>query len=483
MFQHSKHWRTKVCVSGIPLDWNEDGIRNHFSKFGDISSLNLCLDKITQCPRGIIEYKNQHSAVKCIATCDGKPLKLGGRRLTVKYVDEQSTQQSIPKTVNIDISMHVKTELNSFKNKHLKNENNFFNHHKIPMEPPLKKRKLNIKQDTIIQTNALPNDEMDSIDFRLLKQLPEECNIQYYSNIGFNNTFIIFGKYLWYMYDDTYHKISHDIKSELEWKDIFVKLAKKRKKSVINNLKDKMIKFTSNELLQYLQSEYKWKGFDQILGLIKLMKAKCDNVFQYNESVSDSEYNGDYKLDCIKNDIFERKSVFEWNYYAIIYWLNRVNNGQFNGLKYMNLKRYICIGQVRGNQLCHLNEVTLRMLGIYDMNDIELILNEIFELVSKDEFNNIIANVLCNDNVPDMYCDPISFELMNEPVLVKPSGYIYENEWIKNYVRKYNKDPLTRQQVCMNQIIDDDCLKKRIVIWKQNNVACFSNQNCNDKTR
>eukprot|EP01083_Nonionella_stella_P008278 23817_1 len=97
-------------------------------------------------------------------------------------------------------------------------------------------------------------------------------------------------------------------------------------------------------------------------------------------------YDGDYTvLDYMESDAtIERKPVHKWNCYAIIYWLNRVNNGYFRSTKYINLRRHICIGKVNGNQLCHLNDVTLNMIGIYDTNEIDIILNAVSELIYTD---------------------------------------------------------------------------------------------------
>eukprot|EP01083_Nonionella_stella_P181966 653349_1 len=182
-------------------------------------------------------------------------------------------------------------------------------------------------------------------------------------------------------------------------------------------------------------------------------------------------YDGDYTvLDYMESDAtIERKPVHKWNCYAIIYWLNRVNNGYFRSTKYINLRRHICIGKVNGNQLCHLNDVTLNMIGIYDTNEIDIILDAVSELIYADTYNNVIANTMRSDNIPNMYCDPVSFELMMDPVCLD-SANVYERKSIEEYVMKYGKDPLTHKIVKFEKVVAVQCLKRKIESWTHNNV-------------
>eukprot|EP01083_Nonionella_stella_P218314 782965_1 len=180
-------------------------------------------------------------------------------------------------------------------------------------------------------------------------------------------------------------------------------------------------------------------------------------------------------LDYMESDAaIERKPVHQWNCYAVIYWLNRVHNGYLRGTKYINLRKHICIGKVNGNQLCHLNDVTLNMIGIYDTNEIDIILNAVSELIYTDRYNNVIANTMRADNIPSMYCDPVSFELMMDPVYLgsanDANGNVYERRSIEEYVTKYGKDPLTHKIVKCEEVVAADCLKKKIESWTHNNV-------------
>lgn len=179
--------------------------------------------------------------------------------------------------------------------------------------------------------------------------------------------------------------------------------------------------------------------------------------------------NDDHGCDDNDGSKIERKAVDDWSHYAIIYWLNRVNDGRFKDVKYTNLRKHIFIGKVRGNQLCHLNEVTLNMIGIFKLEEIDCILDTISELIENDEYNNFAANTVLTDNIPISYCDAMSFELMKNPVLLKSSGYIYERESIKEYIGRYHKDPLSQTTAHLNQMVEDKLLRSKIDLWRKHN--------------
>ena len=64
----------------------------------------------------------------------------------------------------------------------------------------------------------------------------------------------------------------------------------------------------------------------------------------------------------------------EWNHYAIIFWLNRVMGGKLAYIDYLNLRKHIFIGKIKGNELHLMNDVILRMIGIFDANQHSMIL-------------------------------------------------------------------------------------------------------------
>ena len=97
---------------------------------------------------------------------------------------------------------------------------------------------------------------------------------------------------------------------------------------------------------------------------------------------------------CALSTVIKRLPVSDWNFYAVIYWLNRVNGGKFANLKYTNLRKHLFIGRVRGYELSAINAVTLKMIGIFDVNDHRLILDAIRNVVEHDDLENVVANTL-----------------------------------------------------------------------------------------
>ncbi|KAI8908549.1 E3 ubiquitin-protein ligase CHIP-like protein, partial [Gorgonomyces haynaldii] len=66
------------------------------------------------------------------------------------------------------------------------------------------------------------------------------------------------------------------------------------------------------------------------------------------------------------------------------------------------------------------------------------------------------------DYVPDYFCDPISFEIMMDPVIVK-SGKSYDRHTITQHIRKLGPfDPLTREPLYEQDLVPNLCLRDAI---------------------
>ena len=70
-----------------------------------------------------------------------------------------------------------------------------------------------------------------------------------------------------------------------------------------------------------------------------------------------------------------------------------------------------------------------------------------------------------DDEVPEEFCDPISFEVMKVPMLVTVSGVTYEKEVIEEYIKENGQDPMTRQKVTIDQIVPNRALRETIERW------------------
>merc|ERR1712062_84308 len=118
----------------------------------------------------------------------------------------------------------------------------------------------------------------------------------------------------------------------------------------------------------------------------------------------------------------------EWNCLEIIHWLNRVGSGALNDIKYQALRKHIQSANLRGCELGNINDVALKLIGIQSVQDRKLILNHVFDLVSGSQSGCgvEIKSIDIDQKVPGLYCDPITHELMKDPVLVTVSGHTYE---------------------------------------------------------
>ena len=61
---------------------------------------------------------------------------------------------------------------------------------------------------------------------------------------------------------------------------------------------------------------------------------------------------------------------------------------------------------------------------------------------------------------------PITQEYMENPVLV-PSGNYYEKSAIIDWINKHNTDPMTREQLTVDMLIEDEEYKKEIIKYRK----------------
>ncbi len=82
-------------------------------------------------------------------------------------------------------------------------------------------------------------------------------------------------------------------------------------------------------------------------------------------------------------------------------------------------------------------------------------------------FDNLSANMKLTDE-QKVYCDPMLFEIMDEPVMITVSGYTYERKNIEQYIDKFHKDPITGQEIELKHIAANQALKLLIQQWIHN---------------
>ena len=74
---------TRLFVGGIPYRTSEEELRQHFSQAGEVTSVFIPMDKMTQRPRGFafVEMADDAAAEKAISMFN--ETELGGRQIAV----------------------------------------------------------------------------------------------------------------------------------------------------------------------------------------------------------------------------------------------------------------------------------------------------------------------------------------------------------------------------------------------------------------
>lgn len=104
-------------------------------------------------------------------------------------------------------------------------------------------------------------------------------------------------------------------------------------------------------------------------------------------------------------------------------------------------------------------------------NVARLTAQEIFEQINKvekekeDNDNKDESNSI---EIPTEYCDPITFEIMTNPVLTK-SGHTFERSTIMHHIKNYGTNPFTRDKLTEKELIPNRALKEAIDKWLKEN--------------
>ena len=113
-----------------------------------------------------------------------------------------------------------------------------------------------------------------------------------------------------------------------------------------------------------------------------------------------------------------------------------------------------------------INEIILRMMGIHDVNEQELVLDAISELLLNDGFDDKPTNAINGMDIPIKYVGALSYEVMTNPIKVVISAYVYEGECITQYIKQHLRDPITEQSVILFDLVECRELKREIKLWR-----------------
>jgi len=83
MFAPYIHMNSKLYIGNLSFNTTEDGLRDAFGQFGDITDIYVAMDRETGRPRGFafITFSNADESSAAISGMDGK--ELDGRNLKV----------------------------------------------------------------------------------------------------------------------------------------------------------------------------------------------------------------------------------------------------------------------------------------------------------------------------------------------------------------------------------------------------------------
>ena len=91
-----KNMSKRIYAGNLSYITTEDTLKNVFSAYGELISVNLIIDKDTQQSKGFgfIEFADDDAAEKAIAAQNGK--ELDGRKIRVSMAEEKKERERRP---------------------------------------------------------------------------------------------------------------------------------------------------------------------------------------------------------------------------------------------------------------------------------------------------------------------------------------------------------------------------------------------------
>eukprot|EP01083_Nonionella_stella_P007585 21877_1 len=152
----------------------------------------------------------------------------------------------------------------------------------------------------------------------------------------------------------------------------------------------------------------------------------------------------------------------QWRCVEVVEYVNQIANGHFANQKYDTFKKYLKLMNISGKELAHLYDTTLKLLCLNEASDRNLIVTHVDTLTQRRQGKYDIEP-------PKEYQDPITYELMTDPVICIKSGYTYDRKSIVNQIRTNGADPFTRQKITVSDIVPNRLIKDCIDKWKKEN--------------
>lgn len=173
--------------------------------------------------------------------------------------------------------------------------------------------------------------------------------------------------------------------------------------------------------------------------------------------------------------ITEKVDISGWNALDIYDWIMSIDAERFG--KYDKLKQMLEDEQLTGEDLSGITEQNLKEFGITKFADKKMLYNKIQNILpQKEERRNEkgskgMVQDMDDEDVPDQFLDPITYELMVDPVLCRKSGQTYERKTIEGCIEQSGLDPITQQKIKKKHLFPNRVLKELIDEWRKEHAT------------
>jgi hypothetical protein len=239
-----------------------------------------------------------------------------------------------------------------------------------------------------------------------------------------------------------------------------ISLKKKQNKSILKSSKSNILKIKkeilsifkdNSELIKYfslIQERNDKDLHNSILNANKIFEEEIDELYNWklNEiNKINEEFN---------NDLFEMKDLSEEeNRFKILNNNNNENNNNVDSNIYNQYNNNNNNNVIAENPFHYDADIQIN-----DNND-DILNSEENKIQLKDE-----------NNIPEIYLCPISLQLMTDPV-INPYGITYNRDSIEKWLKKSDKDPVTKKKLTKNMLFPNYALKSLIEEYiKENKI-------------
>ena len=188
------------------------------------------------------------------------------------------------------------------------------------------------------------------------------------------------------------------------------------------------------------------------------------------ETPSDSDEDSDDWYDALSSKSSAKlPDLSKWKANDIYEWIMSISKEKFG--RYKDLKSKLEENEMTGNELKELEiEDIIDSFGIKKYMDRKYLYNKIQSILPfKDREANKVKKKKkveedkeTAEDIPEELLDPITYELMSDPVICTKSGHTYERKTIEDWIESNGADPITRQKIKKKHLTPNRTVKAMI---------------------